>query len=355
MRMPDSAYHLAEDYLKGALPPQARAAFEAQMAQDDDLRRWVDDLRPLLDTFEAHARRRVLKARLAQYHPEQWQPGAPARTRTLWERWWPTVAVAATVALLTVGSTLWLTEHLRAVEASQQTQYLYLKREVDQLRREQRALQFTLDQQAQPTAPPRYDGTGFALSSEGHVLTNLHLVQSATAIFVEAREAPRRRFAARVARSFPEADLAILEIADTTFRSFGELPYTFLASPADLGEEIYTLAFPQEDMVYGTGVISSRHGFEGDTNAYQVSIPVNPGNSGGPVFDPYGQVVGMISGKKAGAEGVAYALKSQQLLRFAQSDTTLCVRLPVRNQLQRLPRTQQLRRISPFVFHVRVY
>ncbi len=353
MHTPDQAYHHAEDYLRGALTPEARAAFEARMAQDAALRRWVDDLRSLLDTFEAHARRQTLRARLDEYHQEQ--AAVPARTHSLWQRWWPTVAVAATVALLTVGSTLWLTEYLRAVEASQQTQYLYLKREVDQLRREQRALQFTLDQRAQPPAPPRYDGTGFALSSEGHVLTNLHLVQSATAIFVESREEPRQRFSARVVRSFAEADLAILEIADTNFRTFGELPYTFLTGTADLGEEIYTLAFPQEDIVYGTGVISSSHGFEGDTNAYQVSIPVNPGNSGGPVFDPYGQVVGMISGKKAGSEGVAYALKSQHLLRFAQADTTLCVRLPGRNQLQRLPRAQQLKRISPFVFHVRVY
>ncbi len=353
MPAPESAYHHAEDYLRGELTPEARIQFEAHMAQDDVLRRWVDDLRALLDTFEAHTRRQTLRTRLDQYHAAL--PRVVPHTGSLWHRWWPTIAVAATVALLTVGSTLWLTEYLRAVETSQQTQYLYLKREVDQLRREQRALQYTLDQRVQPTAPPRYDGTGFALTSEGYVLTNLHLVQSATAIFVESCEEPRQRLSARVARSFPEADLAILEITDTSFRSFGELPYTFLTGTADLGEEIYTLAFPQEDMVYGTGVISSPHGFEGDTNAYQVSIPVNPGNSGGPVFDPYGQVVGMISGKKADADGVAYALKSQQLLRFTEVDTTLCVRLPVRNQLQRLPRTQQLRRISPFVFHVRVY
>jgi S1-C subfamily serine protease len=154
-------------------------------------------------------------------------------------------------------------------------------------------------------------------------------------------------------------DLAILKIEDQNFTSFENLPYAFKATETDLGEKVFTLGFPREDMVYGEGALSSRSGFEGDTTSYQISIPVNPGNSGGPLLDNQGNLIGVISGKQLDQQGAAFAVKSaflKQLVEQLSMDSLDApIKLSRRNTLAGSSRTKQLKKLEDYVFVVKVY
>src|SRR5690606_1235001 len=133
----------------------------------------------------------------------------------------------------------------------------------------------------------------------------------------------------------------------------------FKTAASDLGEKVYTLGYPREDIVFGEGSLSSQTGFEGDTTSYQISIPLNPGNSGGPLLDDKGHIIGVINGKQAGQEGAAFAVKSNYLLQMVselqEKQAGIPVSLPQQNNLSGTPRTQQLKKLQDYIFVVKVY
>ena len=126
-----------------------------------------------------------------------------------------------------------------------------------------------------------------------------------------------------------------------------------------LGERVFTLGYPREDVVYGEGALSARSGFEGDTAFYQVSIPVNPGNSGGPLLDERGNLIGVVSGRQNDAQSAAFATKSSYLVRLVDSLETAKpatpYHLPHFGQLAGTGRAQQIKKLQDYVFVVKVF
>ena len=74
-----------------------------------------------------------------------------------------------------------------------------------------------------------------------------------------------------------------------------------------------------EEIKLTNGIISSRSGFEGDITTYQISAPIQPGNSGGPMFDLQGRLVGIVCAKHSGAENVGYAIKTSYLKNLVET------------------------------------
>ncbi len=125
-----------------------------------------------------------------------------------------------------------------------------------------------------------------------------------------------------------------------------------------MGEDVYTLGFPKDDAVLGEGYVSSKTGHAGDTTAYQVSIPVNPGNSGGPLLDNRGNVIGVISAKEYQVDGAAFAVKSKYILEALNAipQDSLGKRAVLKKSpLQGLNRTKQIDMIQDYVFMIKVY
>jgi len=114
-------------------------------------------------------------------------------------------------------------------------------------------------------------------------------------------------------------DLAILKVNDTQFKQFANNPpYKIRQSQAEIGENCYVLGYPListmgADIKLTNGIVSARTGFQGDVSQYQISAPIQPGNSGGPLFDKNGNIVGIVSAKHAGAENAGYAIKTSYL------------------------------------------
>jgi serine protease Do len=134
------------------------------------------------------------------------------------------------------------------------------------------------------------------------------------------------------------------------------LPYSFMPGKAALGASVYTLGFPQDEIVYNEGYISSRNGYQGDSNQYRLEVPAGPGQSGAPVVDEDGNVIGIIRSKDESAEGTTYAVTSKTLLHLLR-DVPKDKRphLPVGNHLAGMSRQQQIEKLQDYTCMVQVY
>lgn len=358
-------YEQIERYLAGNMDSAERASFEALMQTDIRLKEQVKEHKQLLDAMQLYGKRRSLRATLNTIHSQLEVNSVPAtkeQPSVLWKvfrnRHAQTIAVAASVSLFSVMGTLWSVQQLKKPVEQQTVRYVELRREVDRLKKAQSAIINDISQAAVPAPrPARFSGTGFAISSDGYLVTSSHVIEGADSIMIENKAGLKYKVS-EIYRD-QEHDLSILKIEDPSFTGFGKLPYTFKANESDLGEKVYTLGYPREDIVFGEGSLSSATGFEGDSTSYQVSIPLNPGNSGGPLLDDKGNLIGVISGKQAGQEGASFAIKAAYLLQMINeipAVTTLApLKLTKTNTLSSNSRPQQLKKLKEYVFVVKVY
>jgi S1-C subfamily serine protease len=162
-------------------------------------------------------------------------------------------------------------------------------------------------------------GSGFAISSNGLIVTNFHVIEGAKIIKVRGVNSDFSiLYKAKVLVSDKNNDLAIIQIDDYNFKTLGSIPFTIKTSLSEVGENIFVLGYPLrasmgDEIKLTNGIISSKTGFQGDITSYQISAPVQPGNSGGPLFDNQGNLIGVINAKLMGAENATYAVKSRYL------------------------------------------
>jgi len=144
--------------------------------------------------------------------------------------------------------------------------------------------------------PPslRAIGTGFIISPDGHILTAHHAVSGAKEIFAHCTNL--QSHAATLVKVDISNDLAVLHLSEPT-----PIYLQFAAGrSAKTGDKVFTMGFPVPDLLgqeakYSEGVISALSGPSGAASFLQISIPVQPGNSGGPVLNQHGQVVGIVT------------------------------------------------------------
>lgn len=169
----------------------------------------------------------------------------------------------------------------------------------------------------QERQPSYWSGSGIALNSKVFA-TNNHVVDGATHLYVYFPET-KERYTAQTIKTDPTNDLAIVRINDPKFKGFPTIQYGFKKTVEDVGTDVFVLGYPRvdtmgEEVKLTTGVVSSRSGFQGNQSQYQVSAPVQPGNSGGPLFNDRGELIGIVSAKHTdGAENVSYAVKLSYL------------------------------------------
>jgi S1-C subfamily serine protease len=135
-------------------------------------------------------------------------------------------------------------------------------------------------------------GSGFFVTRDGYLLTNYHVVKDADNIKVNYKS---QVFQAKVIVTDKIDDLAVLKVEGGSFPALA----ISARDTVDLGQEVFTIGFPNIQMQgvepkYTDGRISSLSGMEDDPTEYQISVPVQPGNSGGPLCDANGQVVGIV-------------------------------------------------------------
>lgn len=157
------------------------------------------------------------------------------------------------------------------------------------------------DKQAPPAAGSRTarskSGTGFVVSASGHIVTNNHVISGCADI--KGNLTGEAAVTLRVVSSDANNDLALLQAPSTTaFKDFARIRDRSIRS----GDSVVAIGFPYHGMLTSdftvtTGIVSSLSGMRNDTRFLQISAPVQPGNSGGPLFDATGQIVGVVTGK----------------------------------------------------------
>lgn len=171
----------------------------------------------------------------------------------------------------------------------------------------------------------KVSGSGFAISSTGIIVTNYHVVENGSIIKVRGLNSTFNvTYNAKVLIFDKNSDLCLIQIDDSRFTSLGAIPYTLKADIENVGENIFILGYPLratmgDEIKLINGIISSKTGFQGDISTYQTSAPVHPGNSGGPLFNSQGVLIGVINAKHAGVENTSYAVKSIYLKSLIES------------------------------------
>ena len=149
--------------------------------------------------------------------------------------------------------------------------------------------------------------------------------------------------------------MALLKVLKASKQAV-DVPYAFAKSKINIGSSIFTLGFPNEEIVYKEGYISGKNGFEGDTMQYRLEMMAQPGQSGSPIIDSKGTIIGIIAGKDTELDGTAYAVSSSALMRLIASlPSEVHVNLPKINKLKKLSREEQIKKIQACVGVLQVY
>ncbi|MGV8112765.1 hypothetical protein SDC9_66292 [bioreactor metagenome] len=202
-------------------------------------------------------------------------------------------------------------------------------------------------------------GTGFAIFSNGIIVTNYHVIEGATAINVKGINSDfNSKFKAKILVTDKTNDLALIQINDDKFTALGSIPYTIKSNIAGVGENIFVLGYPLratmgDEIKLTNGIISSKTGYQGDITSYQISAPVQPGNSGGPLFDSQGALIGIINAKHTGAENASYAVKVSYLTNLIDLIPST-PKLQTINSLMGKTLTQQVEMAKKFVYIIEI-
>jgi TPR repeat protein len=237
---------------------------------------------------------------------------------------------------------------LAAANGSEKVQKLIAELE-NKMSPEQIAEGQKLARQFKPSKAPRSDsstslenptasGTGFFITDDGYLISNNHVVKDATKVRLVTGAG---LIDAKVVQVDAANDLALLKVDGR----FAPLPIAASRTVA-LGGTVATVGFPDIGLQgfapkLAKGEIASLSGAADDPRYFQISVPVQPGNSGGALVDERGNVIGIVSAKlDAGAalaasgalpENVNYAVKSSFLLGFLESVPAVSAKLRAPN------------------------
>ena len=201
---------------------------------------------------------------------------------------------------------------------------------------------------------PEWSGSGFAIA-DGIIATNYHVINGAKRITIKGVDGEiETAYNGYVLASDKEHDIAIIKIVDKNFKGFGKIPYCVGKSIADVGEDVFALGYPLtttmgNEIKLTNGIISSTSGFQGDASMYQISVPIQPGNSGGPLFDDDGIVVGIVTAKHAEAENANYAVKINYLASLI-ANNHLDIKLADSNKTKGKSLKKQVKMVKNFVY-----
>lgn len=351
---------IIEDYLNGKLTAEEVKAFEQLRNNDPIVDHKVVAHKVFLDSMQQYADVLLLKQKMDASHEQIDVEAISSKVRPhssvivrIWRNNKSAIAVAASFLIL--ASVVFFGQ------TKQDGNLQLLRGEVSNIKKSQSSLIRKIDYNntipKNTAAPAKFGGSGFAISSNGYILTNYHVIKGADSLYVQNSKGVS--FKVKAAYTDAVNDIAILKISDLSFESLGTLPYSIKKTTAGIGESVYTLGYPKDDVVLGDGYVSSKTGINGDSLAYQVAIPVNPGNSGGPLLDNNGNIVGVINGKEMKVDGAAFAVKSKYIMEALNAIPydSLSKRIAYgkRSPLKGLKRNKQVEKIQDFVFMVKVY
>jgi serine protease Do len=356
-----------ERFLRDEMSPDEKYAFEYMRKTNPEVDQLVVEHSVFLTQLDKLADHKEFRATLNDVHHNLTDKGiireATPKTviRQLWKKHKRVMAVAASIAGITTILLAGMVSYYSRKASTAQLQQLSKKfenteRKVNALKQQVESDKVVEDKSPGNT-PIKSGGTGFLIDGKGYLVTNAHVVKGSSTVVVQDNKGQEFRASAIHINNIN--DIAILKIEDADFKTFSSLPYGLKKSGAELGEQLFTLGYPREEIVYNEGYMSARTGFNGDTLTCQIGVSANPGNSGGPVFNKNGEIIAIINTRQTQAEGVVFAINARNIFNSVDSiskDSTINnIKLPMASSVKGMDRVQQIRKIADCVFMVKSY
>jgi serine protease Do len=358
-----------ERYLEGRMLEEEKNFFEELRIQNPAIDQMVVEHKLLLEQMGEYADVKNFKDSLHDIHSKlsatgeirnsEMPEGVTGKVVQLWHRYKKVTAIAASIAGITALFISALVVYFSP--AANKGQLERLSRDIAEIKKSQIVTNNTLKEVAEPKIPKgaivKTGGTAFLIDGKGYLVTNAHVLDGSGAIVIDNNG---HEYNSRILSVDHAKDLAVLQIDDKDFKPLKNLPYSIRRNQPDLGEELFTLGYPRDEIVYNMGYLSAKTGYKGDTSSCQLSLTANPGNSGAPVFNKNGEIVGIISTRQTQAEDVVFALKSNNIFKLIDSlkatDTSLKkVKLPLNSSLKNMDRVSQVKKAEDCVFLIKTY
>lgn len=365
-----------ERYINAEMSPDERVYFESLRKSSPEIDQMVVEHTYFLQQMARFEDTRQFKAILGDTHLHLAEKGSiqsprlqgTARVFYLFNRYKRTAAIAASVAgimALSISAMVWSFSPGKN-EIKKDVEYLSgqikdLKKDIREQKKDINTVKSKIETVDAWPDIIKYTtgGTGFLIDTKGYLVTNAHVVEGAK--YVAVQNANGKDLKAKIIYADARRDIAIIKIVDTSFKAPASIPYTIKHTTADIAEPIFSLGFPRNnnDVVYGEGYLAAKTGYDGDTLAVQISINANRGNSGSPIINRRGEIIGVLNARQTSAEGAVFAVQSkyiyEALYQLQKNDSGYQnVKLPSSSSLRGTERTQQVKKISDYVYMVKV-
>jgi S1-C subfamily serine protease len=225
---------------------------------------------------------------------------------------------------------------------------------------------------AQTDFNPTTTGSGFILASSGLIVTNYHVVKDSKRIKIVFPE-KNLTLKSHVKIKDEKNDIAILGLDNATADSLIKKQIPFIIGDTKrvkVGQRVFTLGFPLGEIMgsisrASAGNINSLYGIQDDPRLFQISTPLQPGNSGGPLFNQTGEVIGIVVSslnakflyENAGIipQNVNFALKSDYLKNLISMLPDAEEILYRKSYIKQGPIEVLVEQLSPYIVQIKTY
>jgi len=200
---------------------------------------------------------------------------------------------------------------------------------------------------------------GIILSSEGYIATSNYILKDGYHFEVDVfSNGIKKTYVGSVVKSDPINDLTIIKIDDPLFKTIGLVPFSLKVKDIKEGEKVFVMAYPKveskdEGLKLTQGIISSKSGYLNDVINYQISCIMQPADAGAPLFDNYGNVIGIISSNTKSGQSTGFAVKASCLNNLLETIPKMPL-MPSKTSIAGLSMDDKVKALSKFIVMVRL-